>query len=187
MVFLKHKSNIFFVLHRSTSGLYSSLLGTWGKVNRGFSSNNSARPTHALSISFAREENMENNTMLLSTSILKWHTTNIQKTIIFKYVFERHFIYFRFWFLLFTFFWPSSGMWSSQAMDHIQARLATYMAAIATLDPLIHWCLQGTEPVSWHYRDTANPHCITAGTLQDIVVTLKNQAKFWQIISMCFW
>ena len=39
------------------------------------------------------------------------------------------------WAGLFFFFWMSCGIWSSQARDQIQATVATYATAVATLGP----------------------------------------------------
>ena len=49
------------------------------------------------------------------------------------------------------------GTWSSEARNQIQATVVTYAAAVATIDPLIHCTGPGIQPVSWRYRDAANP------------------------------
>ena len=60
--------------------------------------------------------------------------------------------------LLFIFlFWPPCGTWSSQVKHQIQATVATYATAAATLDPLTHYARQEIKRVSWHCKDTANP------------------------------
>ena len=57
--------------------------------------------------------------------------------------------------LIFFFFWPPCGIWSSQGQDQIQAAFVTYAAIAATPDPPNHRL--GIEPVSWCCRDTAYP------------------------------
>ena len=48
-------------------------------------------------------------------------------------------------------------MQSSHSREHIQARVATYTAAAAMLDPLTHCAGPGIEPASWCCRDTSDP------------------------------
>ena len=56
----------------------------------------------------------------------------------------------------------SHGIWSSQARDHIEARVTTYTAALAMLDPLIHCAGPGMQPVLQRYCQSP---FTTAGTL----------------------
>ena len=60
-------------------------------------------------------------------------------------------------FYFFLFFWPPPGIWNSQARDKIPATPMTYTAAVATLGPLTQCAGLGTEPVSWHCKDAADP------------------------------
>ena len=48
-------------------------------------------------------------------------------------------------------FWPPYGIWSSQARDQIQAAIATYTEAVATMDPLTSCAWLRIEPASWHH------------------------------------
>ena len=57
----------------------------------------------------------------------------------------------------FFFFWLPCGIWSFWARDQIRAVVATYAAAVAMPVPLTHSARPGINPVSWRYRDTANP------------------------------
>ena len=57
----------------------------------------------------------------------------------------------------FLFFWLPCGIWRSQARDQIWAAVATYATAEVTPDPLTHCARPGIEPVSWCYRDAADP------------------------------
>ena len=59
-------------------------------------------------------------------------------------------------FLLLSFsVWPPRGIWSSRARDQIRAAAVT--TAAATPDPLTHRAGPGSQPASWHCRDTTDP------------------------------
>ena len=47
--------------------------------------------------------------------------------------------------------------WLPVARGQILATVATYAAAVATLDPSTRCAGPGMEPASWHCRDTADP------------------------------
>lgn len=53
--------------------------------------------------------------------------------------------------------WLPHGTGSSWARGHIQTSVATYTAALATVDPIIHCAGLGIELMSWHCRDATDP------------------------------
>ena len=57
----------------------------------------------------------------------------------------------------FFFTWLSCSISSAQERGQIRATVATYAAASATLDPLIHCSGPGIEPLTWHCRNAADP------------------------------
>lgn len=59
--------------------------------------------------------------------------------------------------IYFSFFGHVHGIWSSLAMDQVQAAVATYTVAGTVLDPLTHCTGLGIEPVCWCCRDTSDP------------------------------
>ena len=59
-----------------------------------------------------------------------------------------------FFFFFLSFFGCPTGLWSSWAMDQIQAAVATNTAAMAMPDLLTHCAWLGMEPVSLCGRDT---------------------------------
>ena len=64
-----------------------------------------------------------------------------------------------FWQAFFSFFlfWLPQGTWSSQARDHIWAAVASYTAAAATANLLIHCVGPRIKSLSWCCRDAADP------------------------------
>ena len=63
------------------------------------------------------------------------------------------------WFAFFFFkcFWPPHGIWGSQAMDQIWAKIANHTTAVAMPDPLTHCAGRASKPAFWHCRDATDP------------------------------